>query len=43
VGSGEKIVVCTGEGEIYLVDGYSFREERLFDFYGEVVDVRVVD
>ena len=36
IGRGEKMILSTSDGVIYLIDGYKLTEEILMDFYGEV-------
>ena len=43
VGTGEKIVICTSDGIVHLMDSYTFVSVPLLDFYGEVAEVQMID
>lgn len=43
ISRGEKIIVVCNDGNIYLVDSYTFVQTKLMDFYGEVSEADMLD
>ena len=43
IGRGQKIVICTSDGVVHLIDSYRFTEEIVIDFYGEICEMDLIE
>lgn len=37
------MLISCSDGMIFLVDSYSFREEKILEFYGEPIESKMID
>lgn len=37
------MIIACNDGNIYVLDAYTFLQNRLIDFYGEVTETNMID